>query len=111
MSDIVTEGIIMKRIKPVLAVTVDPDVAEWINEEAKSHRLKVSQYVNQLLAEAMKNDKSEGEQGDPPTRVHGRTGARGQSSLTSSASARRRPDRPPKSQKQPLFSGVVMTNE
>lgn len=95
-----------------VSVALSPDIIEWLDEEAAKRRTNRSQVIREHLLPAMEESlRKEGEQGGPPTRVHGRTGARGQSSLTSSASARRRPDRPPKSQKQPLFSGVVMTNE
>ena len=49
-----------RRIKPRVAVTVDADVAEWLRRESAKRRLKVSQYVNQLLGQAKAEDEKRG---------------------------------------------------
>lgn len=38
------------RKRPPLGITVDQDVKDWIIAESEKHRLKPSQFVNQLLA-------------------------------------------------------------
>lgn len=37
------------RKKPRLEATIDRDIFDWLTSEASAHRLKVSQYVNQVL--------------------------------------------------------------
>jgi len=39
----------VKRIKPRLAITVDKEVVEWVEVQARSQHLKASQFLNQVL--------------------------------------------------------------
>jgi len=46
------------RKKPILAVTVDEDVREWLVASAKEARLSLAAFTNSVLVVAMKNDKA-----------------------------------------------------
>jgi len=57
-SAIVSDSATMKtkRNKPAIGITIDCDVKDWLLREARSRRLKTSQYVNQILADAMRQN-------------------------------------------------------
>jgi hypothetical protein len=46
----------VNRKKPVVVITLDSDVVEWIRQECAKKRCKTSQFVNQLLAGNMEQD-------------------------------------------------------